>query len=138
MVVFNDCRKTKNKVIITVSQCQETYHMEPGELKVKKKQANYLKGRKTRVKKFCFSIFLFRKWRNSYGPSTKKRKSKLHLVTLDKKLKTAQTILIVLFTCSVKVFFLITYLFLLAERAVFKFYLKMISNGKLKQPTCRS
>ena len=36
MVVFNDCRKTKNKVIITVSQCQETYHMEPGELKVKK------------------------------------------------------------------------------------------------------
>ena len=37
-----------------------------------------------------------------------------------------------------KSFSLITYLFLLAERAVFKFSLKMISNGKLKQLTCRS
>ena len=41
--------KRKNKVIITANQCQETCHMEPGELKVRKQ--NYLKRRKTLVNK---------------------------------------------------------------------------------------
>ena len=47
--------------------------------------------------------------------------------------------MMILFKCRVRAFFLISYLFLLAERSVFKFPLEMTSNAiKLKQPTRRS
>ena len=133
--------KRKNKVIITANQCQETCHMEPGELKVRK--PNYLKRRKTRVNKsrlvLVWNFFVQKVARDLLRPSTEKRKPKLHLVTLVKKLKTALTPLMILFKYRVRAFFLISYLFLLAERAVFKFPLEMTSNAiKLKQPTRRS
>ena len=54
-------------------------------------------------------------------------------------MKTALTLLMIQFKCSVRAFFLIGYLFLLAERAAFKVPLEMTSNAiKLKQPTRRS
>ena len=37
--------KRKNKVIIKANQCQETYHMEPGELKVRKNQTTRSVGK---------------------------------------------------------------------------------------------
>ena len=117
--------------------------MEPGELKVKKKP-NHLKRRKTRVNKSRLVLvwnffFCLESGARPFRTKHREEKSKLNLKTLDKKLKTALTLLMIQFKCSVRAFFLIGYLFPLAERAAFKVPLEMTSNAiKLKQPTRRS
>ena len=115
--------------------------MEPGELKVKKKP-NHLKRRKTRVNKSrLILVWNFFCLESGAQPLRTKHREKKTKTTPDnsRQNKTALTLLMILFKCRVRAFFLISYLFLLVERAVFKFPPEMIGNPiKLKQPTRRS